>query len=77
MHLVGLLKEYKNHSASYRIGTEVLSPGPSGGVVRVTTHLHLIPRLTMSGEIFLFPLRCFKRVQQINRLAPELFFFKF
>jgi len=51
-------------SASYRMGTGVLSQGSSGGVVRVTTHLHLLPRLIMSDEIFLISLHCFKCVQR-------------
>jgi hypothetical protein len=43
------------HSASYSIGTRVISQ-PYGNVgVKLNTHLHLVTMLTMSGAIPLLP----------------------
>jgi hypothetical protein len=38
------------HTASYSMGTSILSRGRSGRDVRLTTHIHLAPRLRMSGD---------------------------
>jgi hypothetical protein len=44
------------HPASYPVGTGgVHSPGQSGRGVKLTTHLHLVPSLRMSGAITPLP----------------------
>ena len=45
--------------ASYWVGTGNLSLGYSGWVTRLTTHLHLVLRLGMSGAMLLLPLYAF------------------
>ena len=47
------------HPALYSMGSGVLSRGYSGRGVKLTTHLHLVPRLRMSGAIPLIPLYAF------------------
>jgi hypothetical protein len=44
------------HPASCSMGTAVLSWGLNGQGVKLTTHLHLVTRLRMSGAIPLLPL---------------------
>ena len=39
------------HTAAFSMGTSWLSQGWNGRGVRLTTHLHLAPRLIMSGDI--------------------------
>ena len=48
------------HTASYSVGTGVLPRGYSGRSVKLTAHLHLVPRLRMSGAIPLLPLYAFR-----------------
>jgi hypothetical protein len=47
------------HLASYPIGTRVPSQGQSGRGVKLTTYLHIVPRLRMTGAIPLLPLYAF------------------
>jgi len=45
------------HPASYSMGTKkVLSHGPCNRGVKLTTHLHLVPRLRIGGAISILPL---------------------
>jgi hypothetical protein len=46
----------KAHPASYSVGTTVLSQGSGSEGIKLTIHLHLVPRLRMSGAITLLPL---------------------
>jgi hypothetical protein len=39
------------HPASYQMGTGILSPGVESRDVKLTTRLHLVPRLRMRGAI--------------------------
>jgi hypothetical protein len=43
--------------ASYPMGTGVISAGVKGWDVKLTAHLHLIPRSRMM-ELYLYPLIC-------------------
>jgi hypothetical protein len=43
------------HITSYSMGTGVLARGQSGRSVKLTTHLHLVPILRISGAILLLP----------------------
>jgi hypothetical protein len=42
------------HSTSHAIGTGFLSQSYDGGGVKLTTYLHLVPRLRMSGVLPIF-----------------------
>jgi hypothetical protein len=44
------------HTTSYSMGVSVLSREQSGRGLKLTTHLHTVPRLRMSGDIPLVPL---------------------
>ena len=48
------------HSTSYSVGTGVISCWYIGCSVKLTTHLHLVPRLKMSGSIPSTSLYAFK-----------------
>ena len=58
-----LLRNVQNgsgsHLASYSMGTAVLCGGQSGRGLKLTTHLHPLPRLRMNGVILLRPLYAF------------------
>jgi len=66
---------YGTHLDSYSVATGVLSPPPpkkSGLGVNETFHLHLMPRLSMSGAVRLLPLYAFRRGQR--KLCPFTFY---
>jgi hypothetical protein len=54
---------YATHLDSYSVATEVLLPRKGGWAVNETTHLHLVPRLSMSGAVRLLPLYAYRRGQ--------------
>ena len=43
------------HPSSYSLGAGDLSRGQCGRAVKLTTHLHLVPRLKISGVVQLLP----------------------
>jgi len=49
---------YETHLDSYSVATGVLFPRKSGLGVNETTHLHVGPRLSMSGAVRLLPPIC-------------------
>ena len=51
-----LLQYVQTHTASYSLGTWVLSWGKRGWGTKLTAHLHLGLRLRISGAISLIPI---------------------
>lgn len=54
---------YGTHLDSYSVATGVLLRRKGGWTVNETTHLHLVPRLSMSGAVRLLPLYAYRRGQ--------------
>jgi hypothetical protein len=54
---------FGTHLDSYSVATWVLLPRKDGWGVNETTHLHLVPRLSMSGAVRLIPLYTYRRGQ--------------
>jgi hypothetical protein len=46
-------------TGSYSVGTGTLTRGHIGQGVKLNTHIHLVPRLRMSGAVPLLPLHAF------------------
>ena len=63
-----LLRNVQNgsgsHLASYSMGTAVLCGGQSGRGLKLTTHLHPLPRLRMNGVITSTPPICLHGVDR-------------
>jgi hypothetical protein len=48
---------FRAHPASYPLGTGSSFPGgKAAGIVKLTTHLHLVPRPRMHGALYLYSL---------------------
>jgi hypothetical protein len=62
---------YRTHLDSYSVATGVIFPKKDGLGVNETTHLHLMPRLSMSGAVRILPLYAFRRGQ--GKLCPFTF----
>jgi hypothetical protein len=63
---------YGAHLNFFSVATGVLFPRKIGLGVNETPHLYLMPRLSMSGGVRLFPLYAFRRGQ--GKLCPFIFF---
>jgi len=63
---------YGAHLDFFSVATGVLFPRKIGLGVNETPHLHLMPRLSMSGGLRLLPLYAFRRGQ--GKFCPFIFF---
>jgi len=60
------------HTASYSMGVSDPPREQSGRGVKLTTHLHIVPRLRMSGDIPLLPLHAVMVLAASTLTSPQI-----